>query len=200
MIDPTKTLHRSVAVSEVAFSDGTLEAILVPWDQPTRIVEPTDTGVDDYLEGFRRTAFDRQLESSPKSVREVVLLPRHDSTETFGHARSLSVAEAGLHGVIGVLPTRRADVEQMVEAGIDSVSIEFVPLQRAPRVNGDVRWRTACYLKAVAMTAIPAYAEAKVLALRDAQEEARLAAERDARIAELDDYLNEVKGSKWSTT
>ena len=201
LLTDAKPLHRAMPVSELALDRGVLEAIFVPWDVTSTIYGDEDEP-GPYEEGFRRSAFDMQFEKFPKSIHEVTLLPRHGSTETFGQTKVLRSTDAGLYGAVAVLPSRQADVEQMVEQGIDSVSIEFLPLQRAPRVAGGVRWRTAAYLKAVAMTATPSYVEARVLAVRDEQAaleaEAQRIAERQAKLADLDSYLADVKASPYT--
>lgn len=188
-----ETLTRSVPVSELGFDGSTLEAIFVPWDIPITVY---DEAVP-YDEGFRRTAFNQQFDKFPESIHNVALLPRHGSREPLGMTRKLDVIDAGLHGVIGVLPSRRDDVAAMVEMGMDSVSIEFNPLQKAPRA-GKTRWREHALLTAVVLTSIPAYADAKVLALRDADIAARAEVERLAHMATLQAELDELKASRWA--
>lgn len=190
-------LCRSVPVAEIAFDAGTLEALFVPWDRAVPVVEMTDEGVDKYEEGFRPGAFDRQLEMFPHSVQAVTLLPRHGSTETFGHARELTNTAAGLHGVVSVLPSRRDDVRTMIEDGVDSVSIEFHPLQRSPREERGVRWRSHAYLTGVAMTAVPNYPEARVLAMRDEADAQAAEARRRQDLDDLDDWL-ETERNRWA--
>ncbi len=196
-------LTRSVPVVELELNGNELEAILVPWDTATDVADPMPDGtVERYREGFLRTAFDRQLEQLPASVSEVSLIPRHGSTETFGRLRSATVAEKGLHGVVGLLPSRRDDVASMVEGGVDSLSIEFRPLERSTRpasATGGVRWRAHAFLEAVAMTAVPAYVDAKVLAVRDdvTAELARIDKEdtvrRDKMLADLEAEIESLK-------
>lgn len=185
---PYETLTRSVAVLDAALDGTTLEAIFVPWDTPTRVY---DDPAGPYDEGFVRGAFDLQIKRPQFSPATIPLLPRHGSSETFGHARKLDDTDRGLHGVVSIRPSLRDDVAQMVDDGIDSVSIEFHPLQRAPRTRSGVRWRDAAVLLAVAMTSAPAYLDSKVLALRAADELAEI--ERSARFDELQREIDELK-------
>lgn len=191
-----QTLTRSMPVAEIGLSGNELEAIFVPWNKTTRVFgDPDETGP--YDEGFRSGAFDVQILRPGFSPATIPLLPRHGSSETFGHTRKLDNAEAGLHGVVAIRPSLRDDVAQMVEDGIDSVSIEFHPLQRRPRVQSGTRWRDAAVLVAVAMTPAPAYTDSKVLALRAEDELESMA--RRARIAELDAEIEALRagGEKW---
>lgn len=183
-----ETLTRSVAVLDAQLDGTTLEAIFVPWDRPARVYGEGDP----YDEAFVRGAFDVQIDRPSFSPPTIPLLPRHGSSETFGHTRKLSNADNGLHGVVAIRPSLRDDVAQMIDDGIDSVSIEFHPLQRNPRDRGDgVKWRDAAVLLAVALTSAPAYLDSKVLALRAADELAAL--ERAARFDELQREIDELR-------
>lgn len=188
------SLTRSVAVSDVALDGNTLEALLVPWDVAVDVADITVDGVDRYREGFRRTAFDMQMAEAPSTMRGVVLMPRHESSETFGHMREAKATDKGFHAVMSLLPSRRDDVAGMVADGIDSVSIEFNPLQRETRADNEgVRWRTSAFLTAVAMTPTPAYADAKVLAMRAADELAKIDADRAEAMAALEAELDTLR-------
>lgn len=192
-----ETLTRSVPVADVALAGSTLEALFVPWDEPITVYgDPAEP--EPYREGFRRTAFDLQISRHPDTIRNVALMPRHGSTETFGHTREVQVRERGLWGAISILPSRRADVQSMVDDGIDSVSIEFHPLQRSPR-QGETRWRDRAFLTGIVLTSTPAYADARVLAMRAEQAAAQLEAERVARLSALDSELAELRaaGERW---
>lgn len=183
-------LTRSVPVLDLEMRDGVLDAIFVPWDVSTRVFDPFED--EPYDEGFRRGAFDVQLQRPSFSAREIPLLPRHGSSETFGHTRSIENADKGLHGVVAIRPSLREDVQQMVDDGIDSVSIEFLPLQKRARHSPDgVRWRDAAVLTAVAMTSSPAYVDAKVLAFRAEHELDEL--QREQRRVELQREIDELR-------
>lgn len=195
----TEALTRSVPVSEVAFDGSTLEALFVPWDESTTIYG--DPGhPEPYGEGFKRSAFDLQLDTHPQTVRAVTLLPEHGSSEHYGRTRELRRVDAGLHGVVTVMASHREDVEQLVEMGVDHVSIEFLALHK-PRIDtSGVHWRTSgVLLQAVALTPSPAYASSKVLALREAVVLEEAERSRAARIAALDAELVELRagGDRW---
>lgn len=189
-------LVRSVPVLDVSFEQNELEAIFVPWNRPARVFDPDEP--EPYEEGFRPGAFDPQLLDPRFRPAEVPLLPRHGSSETFGHARKLDSTDVGLHGVVAIRPSLRDDVAQMVDDGIDSMSIEFFALQRGPRITDTgVRWRDRAVLVAVAMTSKPAYDDAKVLALREQHDLESL--DRAARIRTLEAEIEELRagGDRW---
>ena len=193
------THYRDIA--EMTISGEHLEALLVPYEQATRVSDTLDDGrVDVYDEGFIRGAFAEQLKQ-PRNTLAVMLFPRHTRSgvppEEWGRARQLREIDEGLHGVFRVHPSRRSDVVDLVESGVNGMSIEFHTLQRRHRTRGNdgVRWRDRAWLDAVALTPQPSYADAQVLALREADE----AAEADRRAArqrtfdELDAYLDEMR-------
>ena len=191
-----QTLIRSMPVVDIEVtSKNELEALFVPYDVTTTVYDPGEP--EPYQEGFLRGAFDLQLKRASFSPASVPLLPRHGSSETFGHTRKLMDTDKGLHGVVGIRPSLREDVEQMIADGIDRMSIEFHPLQRAPRLRGDTRWREHAVLLAVAMVPNPAYDDAKVIELRAEQDVAAM--ERAARIRTLEDEISELRqaGERW---
>jgi len=192
-----ESLHRSVDVVDVALDvKGVLEGIFVPWDSPTTVYGEGDA----YKEGFKRGAFDLQFDTFPDSVHSVALRPEHGSSEYFGTTRQLANSDAGLHGIVQILPSRVDDVRAMVDAGVKHMSIEFKPLQRSPRVGQDgVRWRTAAFLEAVALVATPSYADAKVLALREADLLQEQEAKRVENIEKLQAEIEQLKSSRWAT-
>lgn len=181
---------RSVPATEVALDGSTLEAMFVPWNEPTTIYGEGDP----YQEGFKRGAFTRQLERFPQTIKAVTLIPEHGSTEHYGRTRQLTETDAGLHGVVTVMASHREDVAQLVEMGVEHLSIEFMAYHRPRQDASGVKWRTSgCILEALAMTPNPAYGGAKVLALREA-DEAQAEAERRAReLAEVDQWLEQVR-------
>ena len=175
----------------------TLEGLFMPWDQAADVidVDPTTGAAMRYREGFRAGAFDRQANSpEPGVVRRIVLRDQHhDGIGKLGHVVSLRNEDAGLHGVVSVLPSRVDDVEAILEDGVTGLSCEFHPLGR-PQLTDGVVWRTRAYLVAVALEAQPAYGDARVLAMRAAAEvDAEDQALSDAGHSELAD-LERVAG------
>lgn len=184
----------------------TIETLIVPWNEPANVVDVLEDGsLDRYREGFRPGAFDHQVDAGarePGVVRRVIVKDQHrDGLGKLGHLVALRSGSGGLEGTARILPTKVDDFEAMYEDGIDGISAEFHPSGRAEFVDG-VRWRTRAHLVALALEAEPAYASARVVAMRSAEsvadEEAAVSAARAARAAELDRWLAEMRDKQAS--
>jgi len=198
----TDMLIRSFSTVLERTDRRTLEGLFMPWDVAAAVVDqdPTTGALLRYREGFRSGAFDRQANSAePGVVRRIVLRDQHhDGIGKLGHVVALRNETAGLHGVVSVLPSRVEDVEAILEDGVTGLSCEFHPLGR-PAVEDGVVWRTKAYLVAVALEAQPAYADARVLAMRaaeevDAEEQAASAHNR-SELDDLDAWLTSARDS-----
>jgi HK97 family phage prohead protease len=158
---------------------------LVPWDTPTQVADPTDTPDkwDIYKEGFRRGAFEPQIRAVKHA--KISLVHRHgvQGLGFLGPFIALRDQPDGLYGDVKIVTTKRADVEDLLEAGVDQLSIEFRLIRRNDHteVLDGVRWRRHCYLDAVALEPIGAYPDAKVLAYErsEADKEAQEQRERE---------------------
>jgi HK97 family phage prohead protease len=199
----TDTLYRSVATTLERTDRRTLEGLFMPWNVPAAVIDidPVTGAPDRYREGFRSGAFDRQVTSpEPGVVRRIVLRDQHhDGLGKLGHVVALRNEDAGLHGVVSLLPSRVADVDALLDDEVTGLSCEFHPLGRPERdVEGTV-WRTRAHLVAVALEAQPAYDGARVLAMRASDEIAALEAEEAAtakrELAELDEWLTSARDS-----
>lgn len=199
----TDTLFRSIATTLERTDRRTLEGLFMPWDVATPVIDidPITGAPDRYREGFRAGAFDRQVSSAePGVVRRIVLRDQHhDGLGKLGHVVSLRNEDAGLHGVVSLLPSRVLDVDALLEDEVTGLSCEFHPLGRSVRDEDGTIWRTRAHLVAVALEAQPAYADARVLAMRASDEIAALDAEEAAaarrEIDDLDEYLTSARDS-----
>lgn len=174
-----------------------LSACLVPYGQVTDIVDMGPDGAPDrYQEAFALGAFQRQVEAAQANggvARRVTFVDQHmDGLGKLGYALSLREEPTGLFSDLRVLPPFVATVETQLADGVDGLSIGFVPLRTQRQADG-VRLRTRASLIHVALEAQPAYQDAKVLAMRAAQDAAdeEAAAQREAEQwrAELDAWL-----------
>jgi HK97 family phage prohead protease len=193
-------LVRSFATVLERTDRRTLDGLFVPWDVPAEVADvETDRNGERqlvrYREGFRAGAFDRQVMSpEPGVVRRVVLRDQHhDGLGKLGHVVALRNVAEGLHGTVHILPSRVDDVDALIEDGVHGLSAEFHPLGRPDLSPDGTVWRTKAHLVGVALEATPAYADARVLAMRAAVEvddEERAADEaRQRELAELDAWL-----------
>ena len=137
-----------------------IEARIVPWD----VAIETPIG----LESFKRGAF------SHINPRHVVLRLGHDG-EPVGAGLSLEERDDGAHMVFRVSKTQRGDDALTLAAdGVTRhVSVEYAPRESQGQVVYRNRQRvtelTRAALKGVATTYVPAYPQAEILAVREAE-------------------------------
>ena len=147
---------------------------LVPWDTVAEVADPVlDGSYDIYHEGFRRGAFEPQIKAIKTS--KISLVHRHftDGLGFLGPFVALRDLPDGLYGDVRIVTSRRADVEDLLEAGVNELSIEFrLRTGEHTEVDGaGVRWRRRCHLDAVALEPKGAYSTAQVIAFRSEQDE-----------------------------
>jgi HK97 family phage prohead protease len=181
----TDIQFRSLAGADMEVRDGrTVVGILVPWDTPQRISA-------DLIEGFRHGAFDRQI----KAPNRVPFARGHlgpNGTmggDALGRITLLRNDAHGLYGEARVSETPDGDkLLTLLRDGVfEELSIGFVPRQNE-FVNG-VTWRKSAQLTEVAVVVAGAYGDgAKVLAVREQDETAALAAYYERRAEALAAY------------
>lgn len=150
--------------------DGhTIEGMFVPWDKPAQVLRPIPG-----FEMFKRGAFDRSL-SEPK--RQIPLLLRHDESEPAAVLRSHDNRDDGHHAVFKVLGTRAGnDAMELVREGLYlglSVGGWSVPARTVTRKDTQGRTiieRSELRLDHIGLVRVPAFEDALVLALREADE------------------------------
>jgi hypothetical protein len=171
---------------EVDEDAGTAEGILVPWDQPTPIVERRGEGLVRYEEVFRTASCDRALRAPGRL------------TLTYGHSDSftdrLGVAthleDRKGQGLWGRFAFDRSKVEAARDAVTSShqaLSITFISVVPKPfsERNGSLVERRSVILQSVAAVPQGAYPGAQLLAVRNLADE--LDAETDADKAAQDE-------------
>lgn len=175
---------------------------LVPYNVIADVLDVLDetTGkFDIYREGFRRGAFDGQVTVGSRNkgvLTRIGLIHRHEGGLGYlGPCTGLYERDDGLYGDIRVLPIHEANVEALLDAGVDELSIEF-RLRNGENTIVDeqgVRWRTKVHLDQVALEPKGAYSTAQVLQFRaeldeldreQANQQATDTAEEEAAAAE----------------
>jgi HK97 family phage prohead protease len=157
---------RAASSLEVRFADRIIEVVAVPYDEPTKVMI-RDRWVD---ETVTRGAF----EGVQMRAREFKVNRAHDSERPIGWVSKLKPRDdRGLVAEIGpVLNTRDGDdALELAAEGLLGASIGF-----QVRHPGDETWSTdrrsrritKAWLDHIALTGAPAYAGAKVLAVRTA--------------------------------
>lgn len=172
---PPKIVHMRAFPTDIKQSDArTLTGLLVPWDTVAEVVDPTPDGRwDQYKEGFKRGAFDPQIDVGARNrgvLTKIELIHRHEGGLGYlGPFIGLRSGEIGLVGDIKVLPSKVDDVAGLLEAGVHELSVEFrLPAKNHTTIDdAGVRWRTRAHLDRVALEPKGAYSSAQVLAFRD---------------------------------
>jgi HK97 family phage prohead protease len=167
---------------------------LVPYDMITDVLDQLPNGeMDIYREGFRPGAFGPQAKVREKgAISKIGLVHRHEGGLGYlGPFTALREAPDGLYGDVAVLRSKAGDVEDLLAAGVEELSVEF----RLPRTNhttvdgAGVRWRTRAHLDQVALEPKGAYRTAQVLAYRAEIDEALAEKAEQAKLAEAEALL-----------
>lgn len=207
-------LVRAVATEVQQTGPRTLSALIAPWDTPTPVTDVVDGRLDRYVEGFRRGVFDTQAAATePGVIRRVEFVHTHEGGLGYlGHGMALRSTDEGQWADFSILRSQASNVEDLLEGGVDGVSVEFIPLRGGTSVDDSgVRWRTRGHLVRVALEPQQAYKDARVMAFRaedalaaiDAEDEAaeQAAAEAEAQAkaqqrAELEAWLAEQQAEQ----
>lgn len=179
-------LHIRSFPTAVEFNEGRLLARLVPYDAVAKVADLNPDGrIEQYTEGFRKGAFDRQVLTTEPGVLQRVLLTHEHGGDRLGPLVGLEERDDGLYGEFKVFPSRRDDVVMMSDVGIREMSVEFLDRKGGTVVEDGVRWRTDVHLHGAALVAQGAYgaAGAGVLAMRSLDELAAEQAEAEAEVA-----------------
>ena len=168
MLCDTEVVFPDLILRFAEDGDGrTLEGMIVPWDRPTPVNKPTPG-----LESYARGALDKSL---GESKRPIPLLLHHNENEPAGVLTSHENREDGHYATFRVLSTRAGDdaLELVREGLVTGLSIGGwgVPARTAERklVNGRRHiMRSEMRLDHVGLVRVPAFEDARVLALRSA--------------------------------
>lgn len=160
---------------------GTAEGILVPWDQPTPIVERRGEGLVRYEELFRTGSCDRALRAPGR----LTLTYNHSDafTDRLGVATHLEDRKEGLWGRFAFDRSKVDAARDAVTSSHQALSITFmsvVPKAFSER-EGSLVERRSVILQSVAAVPQGAYPGAQLLAVRNLADE--LEAETAADIA-----------------
>jgi len=176
----TDNLTRAFAGDLSIRSDGrTITGIVVPYDTEARV---SDGGAP-YVERFQRGAFAKTIAERGDRVK---LLVSHDRRSLpIGRAVSLVEQPDGLHIEARVSATRQGDeaLELVRDGVVDSLSIGFRPI--ASRNDRGVTVRTEARLDEVSLVLFGAYEDARITAVRSADQPRLTIARRRLVLARL---------------
>ena len=169
--EPREMLLREFPVEVSEGDDGrTLEARIVPYDTPTRVVDRIENGGtgEPYMETWAQGAFDRQ--SGAVSRVKVWLNFEHEKglRGIVGHGVQLDSRPDALYGTFRLHDNSDGNkAMQMVRDGLlTGISLEALPLRTRQAANGVVE-RVRAHLEKVSLCRIGAYEDAAVIALRE---------------------------------
>jgi uncharacterized protein len=161
----TDNLSRAFAgdIEVRASAEGrTVTGIVVPFDRTARVSD----GGPSYDEAFQRGAFAKTIAERGSKVK---LLSQHNSrTNPLGRATLLREDAAGLYGEFSVSRTQAGDeaLELIRDGALDSFSVGFSGIKAEKRSG--VLWRTEVALREASLVTFPAYSDALVSGLREA--------------------------------
>lgn len=200
---------RALSSIDVDTEHGTAEALLVPYDAPTPIVEmQPGRGRVRYTEVFRPGAFERAMRAGAGRIPFV-----YNHSESFADRMGVFTrfweSAEGLFGAARFDTSKRDAVEDAVRSSHSGISIAFVsvvPRAFSERPDSLVE-RRSVILEHVAAVSVPAYADARVLAVRNLADELddETAADvsqrqEDERVAQLLREAHELiqAGERWA--
>lgn len=147
----------------------TIDARIVPYNTAARVSD--DRGRTFYREEWAPGAFDEQLVAGHRL--KVLLNFEHERgiSNVVGKGISLRSESDGLHGTFDLLSTQDGDKAlELVNAGIlDGISLEAWAKKTVQGADG-TRRRVRAHLDGAALTRSPAFADARVLAVREETE------------------------------
>jgi HK97 family phage prohead protease len=158
--------------------DGrTIAGILAPFGKTARV----NDGSGPYLEGFDRGAFAKTIRDRADRVKLFANHSHRTGGMAIGTATLLREDASGLYGELHIagVPAGDEALTLVRDGAADSFSVGFMPIKSVTR--GRVTWRTEVKLREVSLTSLPAYEDARVLAVRS---------ELDGDDAELFDRLS----------
>ena len=142
----------------------TIAGIVVPYNREARVSD----GGPSYPEMFVMGAFKRTIQHRGDRVK---LLTQHDArANPLGRATLLREDPAGLYGEFVLSRTQAADeaLELVRDGALDSFSVGFAPIKHEKR--GATVVRTEVAIREASLVTMPAYEDARVLAVRAALE------------------------------
>lgn len=173
-------LHRAFAGDLAVRGDGrTIVGLAVPYNVPARVSD----GGRPYDECFAPGAFTRSIAERGDRVK---LCVSHDRRSLpIGRAVSLVEQPDGLHIEARVSATRQGDeaLELVRDGVVDSLSIGFRPI--ASRNDRGVTVRTEARLDEVSLVSFGAYEDARITAVRSADQPRLTIARRRLVLARL---------------
>lgn len=193
----TTVLERSFPITDYEYRDEgrTLVGLIVPYDSPTVVTTRDGT----YPESFVMGAFRTDIIGAERvgNAHWVKLTLEHDQSlgNRLGYGSALEESREGLIGTFSLYASEAAKAQEVIGETHKGLSVGFLPLSGGAKLSddGETVVRTRCRLDHVAVTPVPAYEGARVLALRE--EQAGVELERP-RLEQVQEYLDSLGASR----
>lgn len=191
----TVELHRSFGELEldVQPAEGRVEGLVVPYNRPTDIAEPRESGIIRYREQFAPGSMERAAKAPNRVALQFTHSDRLD--HQIGYGVEFRDSSEGCVGVFQLYRQDRDRVTEMLQTSHRGLSLTFVSLKPFGGLerDGELVTRQVVACRAVAAVNDPAYADAGVVAVRQQAELAQMAAAEAERkrteMAELLQFL-----------
>ena len=159
-------ITRAAVSTEVRYAERIITALAVPYDTPSEVTD----SYGHYIERIARGAFG----DVERRTERVKVLRDHDVQRAVGRAVQLdSKSERGLLAQLRIARTPLGDESlALADDGVLDLSICARPLQGGDRWNSDASEvvRSSLWLEEISLVPLPAYDDARVLAVRSAAE------------------------------
>lgn len=157
--------YRAAETLGVRYPERVIEVLAVPYERPTdRVIHDGHQ----IVEVFSRGAFHGLKRTNVKVFRD------HEMRAAIGRAiQFYPDDDDGLRADLRISDTLLGDESlELARDGVLDVSIGFAPKEGGVRMSADGRQRriNSAYLDHIALVTVPAYEEARVLAVRSADE------------------------------
>lgn len=143
---------------------------IVPFNVAAHVIERNAQGeIEEYDEAFLPTSFNTMIRHGQDrgNFGWIGLNLDHDEKDRVGYARSVEVKDDGAYAEFKLYKSKDLELHRsMLEESHTGLSVEFMDMADPREVDG-VRMRTQVYVKGVAATPQPCYADAGVLAMRE---------------------------------
>lgn len=184
-------LHRSFSDLELELgSEGRVTGLVVPYNQPTTIMELRDGQVITYSEQF----VPGSMERAAKAPNRVMLQLTHSEQldRQVGYGVAFRDSAQGCVGEFQLYRHDRDKVAEMLQTSHRGLSVTFSSLRPVGGFerDGELVTREVVHCRAVAAVNDPAYADAGVLAVRQQQDlAAQVTAEAERKRTEMTELL-----------
>lgn len=190
-------------VLELQDDGRTVEGLIVPYESITEVIDihPVTNKLEKFRECFMRESFMHAIQIAERRGNAGFISLNLEHNEhirdgRIGYAKTIEERDDGAHAAFRLYESDDLPkVQSMLRESHTGLSIKFADLRPPKWIDGVVR-HVQVALEHVAATPIPAYPEARILALRSDDEGDQLIAQLDEARPHLDEtrqWLDEMR-------